>query len=238
MWKAFPDLISEISTNPHASAVIVRGAGNVAFAAGADIAELEACMGAVERGAAYMDAVDNAENSLATCALPVIAAIRGFCIGAGLEIAMACDLRIATDDSTFAAPPAKLGANYGHSSARRLVELIGEARAKDMLFTGRRLLAAEALHIGLVDYVASREAFDDEVDQYSRTLLSNSQYSIRVAKLTIEEIRRGAVTESERVRSFREAGFLHNDFREGVAAFRERRRPSYQSVGASKFATP
>ena len=94
------------------------------------------------------------------------------------------------------------------------------------------------MHIGLVDYVASREAFDDEVDQYSRTLLSNSQYSIRVAKLTIEGIRGGAVTESERVRSFREAGFLHNDFREGVAAFRERRRPSYQSVGASKFATP
>lgn len=136
MWKAIPYLISEISTNPRASVVIVKGAGTEAFAAGADITELEACMGSDERGAAYMDAVENAESALASCGLPVIAAIKGFCIGAGLEIAMACDLRMATDDSTFAAPPAKLGANYSHSSTRRLTELVGVAIRASMRCTG------------------------------------------------------------------------------------------------------
>jgi enoyl-CoA hydratase/carnithine racemase len=175
-----------------------------------------------------MDAVENAENALVSCGLPVVAAIKGFCIGAGLEIAMACDLRIATDDSIFAAPPARLGANYGHSSTRRLVELVGVAKAKDMLFTGRRLDAAEAHRNGLVEYVTSREMFDSDVEKYVQTLVTNSQYSIQVAKLTIEEIRDGANAESPRVRSFRRAGFLHDDFREGIAAFRESRKPSFQ----------
>jgi enoyl-CoA hydratase/carnithine racemase len=228
MWKAIPHLIAEISANPRVSVVVVQGAGTEAFAAGANIVELEDCLGSAEKGAAYMDAVENAENSLLSCGLPVIAAIAGFCIGAGLEIAMACDLRIATDDSTFAAPTAKLGANYGHSSTRRLVELVGVAKAKDMLFTGRHIGAAEACRNGLVDYVTSREMFDNEVDGYVQTLLSNSLYSIQVAKLTIEDVRDGGVSESPRVRSFRKAGFLHDDFREGISAFRERRKPSFQ----------
>jgi enoyl-CoA hydratase len=234
MWKAIPHLIAEISANQRASVVVVQGAGTEAFAAGANLVELEECLGSAEKGAAYMDAVENAENALISCGLPVIAAIAGFCIGAGLEIAMACDLRIATEDSTFAAPPAKLGANYGHGSTRRLVELVGVAKAKDMLFTGRQVSAEEAYRNGLVDYVVRREMFHNEVDRYIQTLLSNSLYSIQVAKLTIEDVRNGDASESLRVRSLRRGGFLHDDLREGISAFRERRKPSFQR--ASKTA--
>jgi enoyl-CoA hydratase len=228
MWETIPHLIAEISANQRASVVVVQGAGVEAFAAGANILELEDCLGSAEKSDAYMDAVEEAENSLVSCGLPVIAAIRGFCIGAGLEIAMACDLRIASDDSTFAAPPAKLGANYGYSSTRRLVELVGIAKTKDILFTGRNFSAVEACRNGLIDYVVSRETFENELDRYIQILLSNSQYSIQVAKMTIEEVRNGAASESRRVRSFRTAGFLHDDLREGISAFRERRKPSFQ----------
>jgi enoyl-CoA hydratase/carnithine racemase len=97
-----------------------------------------------------------------------------------------------------------------------------------MLFTGRELDASDALRIGLVDYVEGRETIDEVVDKYVQKLVSNSQYSIQVAKLTIEEIRDGATTESERVRLFRSAGFLHSDFHEGISALREHREPNYK----------
>jgi enoyl-CoA hydratase len=237
MWQSIPKLVSEINSNPQASVVVIQGAGNEAFAAGADITELESCLGSLKKGQAYMDAVETAERALASCCIPVIALIKGYCIGAGLEIAMACDLRMATDDSVFAAPPAKLGANYSFESTRRLVELIGLAKAKDLLFTGRRLDAGEAWRIGLADYVASREMIDTEVDGYVQTLISNSQYSIRVAKVIIEEIRKGAIVESERIRSYRSAGFLHADIREGVAAFRQRRKPAFGPLGGERPGT-
>lgn len=227
MWEAIPCLVSQININPELAVVVVQGAGNEAFAAGANISELESCLGSREMGLAYIDAVESAERSLASCPLPVIALIKGYCIGAGLEIAMACDLRMATDDSIFSAPPAKLGANYSHNSTRRLVELVGVGKAKDMLFSGRRLDAAEAHKIGLADFVYSREEIDDKVNSYIQSLLSNSQYSIGVAKQTIEEIRDGAVAESDHIRSLRSRGFLHADFREGISAFRERRKPNY-----------
>jgi enoyl-CoA hydratase/carnithine racemase len=228
MWRTIPHVVTEINACPRASVVVVEGAGAEAFAAGADIGELEACMGSEERGAAYIEAVEQAEHAIASLGIPVVAVIRGFCIGAGLEIAMACDVRIATYDSIFAAPPAKLGANYSYASTRKLVELVGVAKAKDMLFTGRSLEATEAVRDGLVNDIASRNSIDEKVAQYVKCLLMNSPYSIKVAKMTVEEIRRGILTESARVRWFRVAGFLHDDFREGVTAFRERRKPSYR----------
>jgi enoyl-CoA hydratase len=227
MWEALSRCFSEISRAEHVTAVILRGAGEEAFAAGADILELESCVGSSELGERYMDVVERAESAIAECAAPTIAMIKGYCIGAGLEIAMACDLRIATEDSKFAAPPAKLGANYSHSSTRRLVELVRPSGAKDLLFTGRRVGAPEALRLGLIDKMVSRETIAGFVEDYVRTLAANSRYSIGVAKRTVEEVRDGATTESDHVRRLRSAGFSHPDMREGLAAFREGRKPQY-----------
>lgn len=228
MWETIPYLFAEISCNPRVATVIMQGAGDETFGAGEDIADLESCSGSKEWAQRYMGAVESADKAIMSCGLPVIAVIKGHCTGAGLEIAMACDLRIATNDSVFAASPARFGTNYSHNSTRRLVELVGAAKAKDMLFTGRQLDASEALRIGLAEYVESRDTIDDVVEKYVQKLVSNSQYSIQVAKLTIEEIRDGAKTESDRVRLFRSAGFLHSDFHEGITALREHREPNYK----------
>jgi enoyl-CoA hydratase/carnithine racemase len=227
MWESIPQRMAELARDPDLSVVIVQGAEDQSFAAGADIVELESCLGSEEMGRAYMSAVEHAERAISSFGAPVIAVVKGYCIGAGLEIAMACDLRIATDDSVFAAPPARLGANYSFDSTRRLVELVGMAKAKDMLFSGRRLDAAAAHKIGLVDFVHNREKMEEEVGSYVETLLSNSQYSIKVAKETVEDVRRGILAESDRIRSLRSHGFVHADFREGISAFRERRKPNY-----------
>jgi enoyl-CoA hydratase len=227
MWKAIPQCFATIRRCKRANLVIIQGAGKDAFAAGADIGELEACVGSEDLGRAYMLAVDEAESAIASCRLPTIALIKGFCIGAGLEIAMACDLRFATDDSIFAAPPAKLGANYSQPSTRRLVELVGTSKAKDMLFTGQRITSSDALRFGLVDRVVGRTTIDEELNAYVDALAVNSQYSIQVAKLTIDEVCKGSTGESELVSRLRRGGFMHADMREGLAAFRQGRKPQY-----------
>jgi enoyl-CoA hydratase len=227
MWEAFRGHLRDIAGDPGLAVVLVEGAGTESFASGADISELEACLGSEPKGRVYMEAVEAASEAISSCELPVVAAIRGYCIGAGLEVAMACDIRFATRDSLFSAAPAKMGANYSYSSTLRLVRLVGPARAKDILYSGRRLAATEAAEIGLVNVVAGRDRFDTELHEYIETLLANSQYSIRVAKRTLDEVARGVVLESETVRSLRARGFSHPDLREGVSAFRERRRPIF-----------
>ncbi|GGC77770.1 enoyl-CoA hydratase-related protein [Chelatococcus reniformis] len=227
MWLSLPAIMERARADRRIAAIVIRGAGEQAFAAGADLDELRDCLGVHERAEAFMAAVEAATESIASCAVPTISRIRGFCIGAGVEIALACDIRIASNDSVFAAPPAKLGANYSYSSTRRLVQLVGPGQARDMLFTGRRLIAEDALRIGLLDRLVSPDDLDREVELYLETLLTNSAYSIWLAKQSLRAVADGEMRESEVIRALRVDGFMHPDLREGVTSFFQRRPPNF-----------
>ena len=226
MWSEFPGVLDAIQGDPSVAVVVVSGAGDQAFASGADINELKSCLESPEKAAAYMAAAEAATEAIASCRLPMIAAIRGFCIGAGLEIAMACDFRLATSASSFGAPPAKLGANYSFASTKRLVDLVGTSTARKLLYTGLRMSAPQAASAGLVDYCG--DEMERELKWFVDTLASNSPYSIRVAKQTLNEIQRGAFVESDSVKELRLNGFMHQDFREGIASFFEKRPPQFR----------
>src|ERR1700728_1483778 len=180
MWRALPAIRAAIEARDDLLVTLVEGEG-AHFSAGVDIVEL----GEIYRDAAatrdFGDAMQDGLKALMDLDRPTIAVMRGVAIGAGLGLALACDLRFCADDAHLAITPARLGLIYGHVETRRLIELIGPSRAKDLLFTARRIETDEALAIGLIDrrVVAELEA---TVLGYARGLAAMSQMSIRGAK--------------------------------------------------------
>jgi len=232
-WRALPSACRAIAANADALVVVVEGAGGH-FSAGADIAEFDAVYRDAEATRDYVDSMQAALSALATLDRPTIAAIEGSAIGGGLAVALSCDLRFVADDAQLAAPPAKLGLVYGPVETSRLVALVGPARAKDLLFSGRRVAPTEALAIGLVDRVVPAAALMATVDDYAATLASLSQRSIRGAKRMIEALAAGLPLDSAALRTEVDEAALSEDFREGRAAFAAKRPPRFAFRGATK----
>lgn len=206
MWLAVPELLKELETDPTVKVVVVEGAGGT-FCAGADIGDAAAIAAGGEDSVAV-----RAELALAAFPKPTLAKIDGFCVGGGCQLAVACDLRFAAEGSRFGITPAKLGIVYPASTTRRLVRLIGPARAKLLLYTGELIDARAAERIGLVDAVADADALAALVRDTAATIASRSQLSVRAAKSIIDGGEGPARQDPAEVA-------------EGIAAFRERRPP-------------
>src|SRR5271154_4138283 len=161
---------------------------------------------------------------------PTIAAIRGVAVGGGLGLALACDLRFCAADAHLAITPAKLGLVYGHAETRRLVELVGPSRVKDLLFTGRRIETDEALAIGLIDR-RIETALEETVLGYARGLAELSQASIRGGKRAVDAVAAGMSQETPGFRALAEAVALGPDFAEGRAAFAAKRAAVFEFRG-------
>ncbi len=232
-WRALPEACAAIAARADALVVVVEGAGGH-FSAGADIAEFETVYRDAEATRDYVDAIQAALNALASLDRPTIAAIDGSAIGGGLAVALSCDLRFVADDAHLAAPPAKLGLVYGPIETSRLIALVGPARAKDLLFSGRRVSPAEALAIGLVDRVVPAAALTGAVEAYAAALAGLSQRSIRGAKRIVEALAAGLALDSPPLREAVEDAALGEDFREGRAAFDGKRAPRFAFRGATK----
>ncbi len=232
MWRALPGLCASIEARSEALVVVVEGAGDH-FCAGADISEF----GEVYRDALatrdYVDAIQDGLGALAALDRPTIARLNGAAVGGGLALALCCDLRFCAADAHLAITPAKLGLVYGHVETRRLVELVGPARAKDLLYSARRVEPAEALTIGLVDRLAPAEALEGIVGAYAADLARLSQRSIRGAKRAVDAIQRGMSEESGGFRAAIEDAALGEDFLEGRAAFAAKRAPNFTFRGAT-----
>ena len=175
--------LEQATGDPEVLVVVVRGAGGRAFSVGADIKEFndERASSADERtagGARWHDAAR-------ACGRPVVAAIDGFCLGGGLELALACDIRICTDRSSFALPEVTLGVIPGAGGTQRLPRTIGIGPALDLILTGRRIDAAEALRIGLVTRVVAPDELDEAVDQLVATLAANGSFAMECAKAAV-----------------------------------------------------
>ena len=226
MWAAIPVLMNSLDGQADVRAIVIRGAGGEAFAAGADISEFGEARNDAAAARAYEALNGAAFAAIRNAGRPTIAMIEGFCIGGGLALALACDIRIAAPDAVFALPPARLGLAYPLAGLRDLVATVGLARAREMLFTAARLDGAEAFRIGLVNRLSA------DVAGATASLCAEIAAG---APLTILHARRalgliaglpGHAGEEEIERLAR-ACFDSADYAEGRAAFAEKRKPRF-----------
>jgi enoyl-CoA hydratase/carnithine racemase len=230
MWRALPGLCAEIAAASEALVVIVEGSDGH-FCAGADIGEFETVYRSQEATRDYSDAIQDGLKALIALDRPTIAAMRGNAIGGGLALALCCDLRFCADDAFLAITPAKLGILYGFVETRRLVQTIGPARAKDLLFSGRRIACAEALAIGLIDRLVEPQRLEAATLAYAIELAHLSQYTIRGAKLAVAAVADGLAEESPAFRALIEGAAAGEDFAEGRSAFLSKRAPQFRFRG-------
>ncbi|GAA3378389.1 enoyl-CoA hydratase/isomerase family protein [Streptomyces sannanensis] len=219
MWRALPPLLGTLAADPAVRALILTGDGET-FCAGADITSLRS----PGPGQKPRDLAVRAEEALAAFPKPTLAAVRGYCVGGGCQLAAACDLRFAEEGSYFGITPAKLGIVYASSSTRRLVELVGPATAKYLLFSAELIDGRRALRTGLVDELLPVGELDKRVAEFSRVLASRSQ----LTQAAVKEFAAGLTDRdgywAEQARAQAQPG---GDTEEGVAAFLERRAPHF-----------
>lgn len=213
MWRQLPPLLAALAADPAVRTVVLTGEGTT-FCAGADISSLRESPGEAQ------DLAVRAEEALAAFPKPTLAAVRGYCVGGGSQLAAACDLRFADEGALFGITPAKLGIVYPSSSTRRLVSLVGPASAKYLLFSGELIDAGRALRTGLVDEVLPAGELDKRVAEFTAVLASRSQLTQAAAK----EFAAGRL---DRDAHWGEQARTGGDTAEGVAAFLERRTPRF-----------
>ncbi|MBV8151944.1 MAG: enoyl-CoA hydratase/isomerase family protein [Candidatus Eremiobacteraeota bacterium] len=228
MWEAIPVVLDDFEGDPGIRVIVLTGAGEKAFVSGADISQFEERRSSPELIEAYDRVSGTGRQRLRDATKPTLAMIRGYCIGGGLSTALACDLRVASDDARFGIPAAKLGIGYRYGAVRELVNVIGPAYAREVLFTGRQFSAEEALRMGLVNRVTAGVRLEEEVRGYCDAMAANAPLSIRAAAFVIRELGKD---ESERDRAACDAAvaacFTSADYVEGRTAFMEKRRPVF-----------
>lgn len=226
MWAAIPALMKSLDDSPDVRVIVIRGAGAEAFAAGADISEFGAARNDAQTAAHYEALNGAAFAAIRGASKPVIAMIQGFCIGGGLAIALACDLRLADQSAVFALPPARLGLAYPLDGLRDLVATAGGPLAKDMLFTARRLKAGEALNAGLINRLCGD--IESETRQLCAEIADGAPLTIKHAKHAIDLIagRPGHASEED-IAALAAACFDSADYAEGRKAFAEKRKAEF-----------
>ncbi len=209
--------------------VVLRGAGERAFVSGADISEFRKLRTTAEVRERYDEAVRETGRAFAALEKPLVAMIRGFCLGGGLATALNADIRVTSDDSQFGIPAGRLGVGYGFAGVKVLVDLVGPSRASEILLTARRFTAAEAHRMGLIDRVTSAEDLEGAVRDLAGRMAANAPLTLRAAKLAIREATKDPDRRDlDRVRKMVEACFRSEDYVEGRQAFLEKRPPHFR----------
>jgi enoyl-CoA hydratase len=226
MWSG---IMERLNKDDSVRAILFRGAGREAFASGADIKEFQENRKDTATALAYNRTVESACAAIRLCPKPTVAMIFGFCMGGAMAIAMACDLRFAADGSKYGIPAAKLSITYDFDAVHQLVDLVGPAYAKDILFSARTLNADEAFRIGFVQRLTPPAELEAYTLDYLRTVAANAPLSVRASKTQINAIFDG-ITEADRekMRALRLESFDSEDYKEGTRAFLEKRPPKFQ----------
>ncbi|MFK4083594.1 enoyl-CoA hydratase/isomerase family protein [Kribbella sp. NPDC020789] len=225
MWEALPGLLAELAANDEAKVLVVTGAGP-SFSAGADIGELISGADPADPMAELRAFNLRAQAALREFPKPTIAMVRGHCIGGGLEIAVNCDFRFAARGSTYGVTPARIGVVYPPAAVKVLLDLVGPATAKYLLFSGELLTAEQAELKGLVDRVVDEADLEPAVAEFAATLVSRSQLTIRSAKETVNALLAETDADTAALARYRET-IASGELAEGIAAFGERRPPKF-----------
>lgn len=220
--------LTELAGDGDVRVVVMTGAGEAAFVSGADISEFGSQRTSADARAAFDRGAEEVGRAWAALPMPVIAMIRGYCIGGGLLTALQADIRIASPDAQFGVPAARLGLGYGYGGVKQLIDLVGPAWASEILFSARRLSADEALSIGLVNRVVDAERLEDDVTGLAGMIAANAPLTIAACKAAIREARRDPDRRDlARVAELVEACFRSQDYLEGQRAFLDKRAPRF-----------
>ncbi|MFN3607614.1 MAG: enoyl-CoA hydratase/isomerase family protein [Hyphomonas sp.] len=223
MWAAIPALVAEANADPEVKIILIHGGTAGAFAAGADISEFETIYATAETAQSSGQRIADALNAIESSEKPVIAAIEGACVGGGVSLAMAADLRVAGSSAKFGVTPGKLGLVYPAGDTRRLLEAIGPGATKDILFTGRIFQAEEAKSLGLIDRLVETGTALAAARAWAGEISAISQWSVRATKSMIRGLQNGWSDETQDAQSLFLDGFSNEDFQEGYRAFLDKR---------------
>ena len=231
MWEAIPVVIEEFSKNDDVRLIVMKGEGGKAFVSGADISEFEEVRSTPEQVEYYEQASSLAKNSLTNFQKPLIAMIEGYCIGGGMGIALTADIRIASNDSQFGVPAAKLGLGYGYDGIKELMNLVGPSYAKEIFFTGDRFSSGQAEKMGLVNAVVEKKQLQEYVENFSSIIANNAPLTIKSSKAAINEgLKNFNMQNLDYIAELVDRCFKSEDYIEGRRAFMEKRKPNFKGI--------
>ncbi|MEA3194415.1 MAG: enoyl-CoA hydratase [Betaproteobacteria bacterium] len=229
MWRGIPAAMRQFDVDAGVRCVAFRGAGTEAFSAGADISEFQKIRAERQSVSQYDGLLDEVLHAIQGSRKPSLAMIHGFCMGGGLEVALACDLRYCGESAKFAIPAAKLGLAYNVEGHKRLLETVGHARAREIMFLGRRYDAAEGIAMGLVHEVVADADLDVFVEEKLQTLTENAPLAIANSKTIIEEyVKSSGLPDAARMNAAIDRCARSADYEEGRRAFMEKRKPRFE----------
>ncbi len=227
-WRAIAEGAGELEADPEIRVIIMRGVGEEAFISGADISEFTELRSNAEKARAYRDWPNRAIAALVNSSKPVIAMIAGVCVGGGVQVALSCDIRIAARGTRFGIPAARLGLAYPLDGVQALAHVVGPANAREILLSARLFDAEEALAMGLIHKLTAAQELETFVRQYAEQMARNAPLTMAAAKACIRESLKDAAQRDHKLLEEMVARcFNSEDYREGVRAFGEKRRPKF-----------
>ena len=229
MWQSLTEVLKAYGEDPEVRVIILRGEGEKAFVAGADISQFKEKRSSPEAVQHYNATADEAGRMLRNAGKPTIAMIRGYCIGGGTGIAVSCDIRIAADDARFGVPAAKLGLGYRFEGIRRLTDVVGPAFTAEIFYTGRQFDAQEAVAMGLVNRVVPAAELESKTREMATTIANNAPLTIASVKRALLEY--GKDSEQRDLQGLQDmvaACYTSEDYKEGQTAFMEKRKPVFK----------
>ncbi|MBT5050416.1 MAG: enoyl-CoA hydratase [Rhodospirillaceae bacterium] len=228
MREAILEIIDDFNSDDDVRVIVMQGAGDKAFVSGSDISEFAERRATPEQREIYDALSSKVNEAYGRIEKPLIAMIRGFCMGGGLGTALQADLRIASEGSEFGVPAAKLGVGYPYRNMKKLIDVVGPAKTKEIFFTGRRFSDQEALAMGLINQLVPADALEDTVRELAATIAGNAPLTVRSTKVIVAEAfkdpdERDIAMCDELV----EACMNSDDYAEGRTAFMEKRKPNF-----------
>ena len=229
MWEAAERIMREFEADPEVRVLVLSGAGGKSFVAGADISQFENSRATAEAQAHYNARTRAVYRLVENFPKPTIAMIHGYCIGGGLNLACACDLRVCSDKASFGMPAARLALGYPFEAIKRLTDIVGIANARHLMFSARRIDAGHALAIGLAQQVVPLDRLEPTVEEYAKDIAANAPLTVQAMKfISTQVLADPADRDLAKCDAMVAACFASEDFKEGRRAFMEKRKPVFQ----------